>query len=529
MNRLITTVLIGLVGINTIVQAQGTAGRPRLVVGIVVDQLRTDYLDDLRDPFGEKGFKRLMKQGVFMRDVDFRKTAGDAATATAVIYTGAWPSQNGLSAATRYDISTRRSVPILSDAGTLGNYTTEGYSPAGLRLSTIADEIAVDGIGLPAIYSISTDPQQAVVMSGHAGKGAAWIDDATGRWATTTYYPDFPQPFRTANQYNPLSKRIDTLVWKPSRALSVYPGIPPQKKYYPFSHTFPRSDRDSYRRFKTSAPANEMVAEMATECLKGLKLGSNGGGIDMLNIGLTAAPYKDVRDGDFRVELEDTYLRLDGVIGRLLDEIDRTAGLDNTVVYLTGTGYYNDATIDDARYRIPTGELRLKRVKSLLNSYLSAKYGNGDYVLGIHGTELYLDHSAIEGKRLDPAEIRRESRDFLVKMSGVETARTLDDILGSGSVETESLRLRVDPKNSGDIFLTVTPGWAVTDDLTYPGSTHPVRTGEILTPAFIMGADVPVTEIGTPVDASAIAPTVTSILHIRSPNGAVSRPLTLRH
>lgn len=526
MNRLITTVLLSLVTINTMVQAQ--TSRPRLVVGIVVDQLRTDYIDYLRHMFGEKGFKRLMDNGVFMRDVDFHRSVTDAPSATAVLCTGNWPSTTGLPNATIYDPASKRSVAALSDQKMVGNYSDEAYSPAALRISTIADEIAIDGAGVSAIYSVSTDPQQAIVLSGHAGKGAVWIDDSNGRWASTTYYSDFPQPLAIRNQYSPLSKRLDTIRWTPSRPLKDYPGVPPQKKIYPFKHIFPTSDKNVYKYFKRSAPANTEVADAAIECMKSYGMGKRGEAIDMIGIGLSAAPYKGVRDGDYRIELEDTYLRLDAEIGKILDEVDRTVGLNNALVWVASTGYYDDATTDDPRYRIPTGEFSLRRAESLLNAYLSAKYGNADYVESLHNGQVYLDRSLIERKNLNLDDIRNESRTFLLKMSGVAHAYTLDDILSGRIPGTEALRLSVDAKTCGDIFLSFNPGWNITDDINYPTTTWPVRTGQVLTPAFIMAPDVKVEEIGTPVDATAIAPTITSALHIRSPNGAEHRPMPLK-
>lgn len=329
------------------------------------------------------------------------------------------------------------------------------------------------------------------------------------------------------NQYNPLYRRADTIQWKPSLKLSDYPGLPAQKRYYPFRYTFPTSDRSVWRRFKISAPANAEVTDVAIECLKSLSLGTRGEAIDMLNVGYTAAPYKYVKDGDFRIELEDTYIKLDAQIGRLLDEIDRTVGLGNTLICLSSTGYYDDATPDGEKYRIPTGDFSLKRAESLLNAYLSAKYGNGDYVETICDGQVYLDHKAIESRQLRLEEVRADAREFLLRMSGVYHAYTLGEV-ASGSVPgTESLRLSVDPKTCGDIFLSVNPGWNIVDDLNYPHQTYPQRMGQYLTPAIIMGPGVKAREIVTPVDAAAIAPTVTSTLHIRSPNGSVARPLSL--
>lgn len=525
MNRLITSVLVGLVGLNAVVCAE--AARPKLVVGIMVDQLRTDYLEYLRDLFGEKGFNRLMKGGVYMRDVDFRTSGLDAVSATAVAYTGSYPAMTGVPSARIYDPKQKKTVAPLEDPQAMGNFTSENYSPAPLRLSTIADEIVIDGAGVNAVYAIATDPQQAVILAGHAGNSAAWLNENSGKWATSTYYHETPPPLNARNYSRPLTSRIDTMQWKPMLPLERYPGIPAQKRIYTFRYTFPTSDRDVYRMFASSPMANTEVTDLAIDYLQGMKLGNRGDAIDMLNLAYTAAPYKYVRDGDFRLELEDTYIRLDAQLGRLFDAIDRSVGLDNALIFLTSTGYYDDATIDDPKYRIPSGEVSVKRATSLLNSYLSAKYGNADYVDSYYDGHLYLDHSVIDQKKLNLGEVVADARGFLAKMSGVSAVYTLDEILAGGSDDTEALRLKTDPKLSGDLYLSFTPGWNVSDDLRYPVSKYPVRSSMTLTPAFIMEKQLAPRTINATVEAAVLAPTVSSTLKIRSPNGASRRPLGL--
>ncbi len=157
------------------------------MVGIVVDQLRTDYIEGLQSRFSEHGFRYLIKDGVYFRDVGFKVSPLDAASATTMLYTrklsGAdWcPVGFGVRANLL-----RASVPsALASAGTVSN---DSFTPENLRLSTVADEVAIDGVGLGAVYSIATEPQQAVIMAGHAAKNAVWLNNTTGNWATSSYY-----------------------------------------------------------------------------------------------------------------------------------------------------------------------------------------------------------------------------------------------------------------------------------------------------------------------------------------------------
>lgn len=507
---------------------QASPARPRLVVGIVVDQLRTDYIEYLQGLFGEKGFRKLMREGVYLKDMDFGVDRLDIASGTAMVFTGNYPSASGVTGSRVYDPATGQSRPVLNDPASIGNYTNDTYSPASLRLSTISDEVAVDGVGFNAIYSIAPDAQQAIIMAGHAGNSAFWLNENTGQWATTTYYKDVPQVINTRNYGSSVASRIDNMRWKPMLPAASYPGLPAQKRLVDFNHSFPRSDKDVYRMFSSTPLANDEVTDLAIDYLKELHLGSRGDVMDMLNIGYTAAPYKYGRDNDNRAELADTYVRLDAQLGRLFDALDQYVGRDNVVVFLSGTGYFDDAMPDDPRYRLPGGDFSMKRAMSLLNSYLTARHGNGNYVSAFIGNELFLDRDAIEAARLDIEELARESRDFLCRMSGVNTAYTMRDVLEGGSPELVALRRSLDPKVSGDIFVEFAPGWAVVDDLHFPTVSKQTRLSPALTPGFIWAPYVEAMEVASPVDATAFAPTVSGILRIRAPNGSASSPLSVK-
>lgn len=523
MNRLLTSVLCGLVGISTVVMADPS--RPRLVVGIMVDQLRTDYIDFLMSRFGKDGFNLLKNQGLYLKNVDYNVKDLDVVNSTAILYTGNYASASGISSEKVYDPASKYPLPILHDPSTLGNFTNETYSPAGLRLSTISDEVAVDGVGLGAIYSISPDAMQSIIMAGHAGTSAFWISDENGKWATTTYYKEVPNSISQRNYRSPLSERIDTMVWTPSKALDTYDGVPVQKKYFPFRHTFPKKSEDRFERFKSSALVNSEVTDIAIDYLKTLRLGQRGDEIDMLNLGYTVAPYKYGVDSDMRMEMQDSYLRLDGQLGRLFSAIKEYVGLDNTLIFLVSSGYFDDAAEDEARYRIPTGTFSMKRATSLLNSYLSAQHGNDQYVDGSYRNMIYLDHSTLEKHGLSVAEVRRDARDFLVKMSGVADVKSLTEIVGETTPELRKISLGLDPKSAGDLRLEFAPGWTVKDDVRLPVLTWQVREGAPATPAFLMGNGIPAKTESMRVDATAIAPTICSVMRIRSPNGAFDKPL----
>lgn len=502
--------------------------RPQLVVGIMVDGLRADYLHMLQGHFGTDGFRRLMDGGVLIENVDYGP-AVDRAGALAMIYTGASPATNGVATTNVYNVERGIERPTLLDPGKIGNYTDETLSPAALLTSTLADELRIDGAGAAYVHSIAPDATCAIIMSGHAGNTAFWINDANGKWATTTHYRDgVPTPVSARNFSEPLSIRIDTTRWQPSLPIADYPCLPAHKKHYPFQHSFSTSNRNCYVLYKQAAPVNTDVTSLATEYIKSMRLGDRNA-MDMLNVAYTVAPYPGSSDIDGRLEMMDAYIKLDRELARLFSAIDAQVGTDGAVVFLTGTPVPPAADVYDPQWQLPTGEFSARKARSLLNMYLIARHGNGDWISGFHNGAFYLNHALIEEHGIDDEELRSDAAKFLCRMSGVAGAHTLDDILEVKADENPSLLKRnTVVTQAADIYVQILPGWELVDDtdpLTPSRTT--VRAHATTAPAIIYApGTVSAARIDTPVDALRIAPTVARILRIRSPNGAQSPPLS---
>lgn len=496
------------------------------MVGIVINGLDIDRVEELRAHMGPNGFNRLLNQGVTITDIDYGSHLDDAA-ATAIIFTGASPAVNGLPASTHYDSETRLRQPILSDHSHLGNFTDETYSPAAIRVSTLADEIRLDANGLGAVYSISPDPSQAIIMAGHAGNSACWINDDTGKWATTTYYKDLPTVIQTINHRQPLSFRLDTINWTPLLPPSTFSFLPSYKQAYPFRHHFPRSDKNRYEAYKNSGPVNAEVTSISADYVKSMTLGSREP-VDMLNLTYTVQPFMFAREADTRAELLDSYLRVDRQLDRLFRAIDASGpGMDNTLVFVAGTPAINATRPDDPKWQIPTGEFSPTRAISLLKMGLMASYGNGDWVLGYHDRQIYLNRQLIKERGKNLEEIRDEAADFLRRMSGVTHAATISEIL-KASPEADNpfpLPRNIDVDSSGDIFLAIAPGWVIVNESNTSAPQIVERSGNATSSAFILYPSIEPAKLTTPVDARVIAPTVARILRIRSPNGAQLPPL----
>ena len=499
-----------------------------LVVGIVIDQLRSDYIEQLQPQFApDGGFNRLMSQGAYFQNVDFGCRGLDIASGTALLMTGAYPNVNGINCQEVYSHEKRRTQPILNDEECAGVFTNEKLSPKVLKVSTLADEVRVNNDGLGHVHAIAPDPQQAIIMAGHAANSAFWINDVDGRWSTSNFYKDQPYPLRAGNNLATLSQKLSQSEWIPLLPLDQYVGIPHARRFYRFRYIFPQAAKDRYTSFKKSALVNEEITSMAIECISHLSLGRRGQ-MDMLNLGYTAAAYPFSKDADNRFELHDTYLRLDQQLGRLFNAIDSLVGAENKVVFVASTGYFTDPRPVDPKYGIPTGEFFPERGVSLLNMFLMATYGNAQWVDGYYNKQFFLNHKQIEQSKLSLAEVRAKSSEFVRQMSGITAAYTYEEILNNPVNDAlKALNRMMLPEYQGDVTIEVAPGWSIVENINAATVTTHVRAEALSTPAFILAPQVKAERYPEPIQATFLAPTLSRILSVRSPNAAFVMPLSL--
>ena len=224
MNRFITSLIVVLAAAN--MNAQQMTGIPKLVVGITVDQLRGDYLQYLYNVFGESGFKKLMKDGIFYDNVDFSFDNPDCASGMATLFTGANPYYHGIISGTIFNPNSDRVESIFYDRNFLGNFTNQTVSPNRLLVSTITDELKIASLGMSKVYAVAPELEQALAARGHAADGAFWIDNINGKWATTAFYKDVPWFLDRFNRNDALDKRLDNMEWTPLLKPDEYKFIP---------------------------------------------------------------------------------------------------------------------------------------------------------------------------------------------------------------------------------------------------------------------------------------------------------------
>ncbi len=500
-----------------------TDGVPKVVVNILVDQLRAAYLEAFMPLYCDDGFKRLFRDGRVYTQTDYPMAHPDAASSAATLATGAPPSSHGIVGRKWIDRNTLRPVFCVNDDRYQGiGGTSDKSAPTFLGVSTIGDELKVASDGKAIVYAIAPFRESAILTAGHAADGALWIDDQTGLWSSTSYYGGLPAWVAARSGYIPLDKLIDNAVWEPSSALvGNFSYFLSGGMRDPFKHKFKGDSR--FADFKTSGLVNGEVAATAIDCLNRTVIGIDPI-TDYLAVTFYAGTYKHTGVSVSPMELQDTYVRLDRALADLIKAVDRKVGVENALFVLTSTGYTDEVNTDLSRFRIPTGTFDMCKASALLNMYLVAVYGPGTYVEACLGTQIYLNHKLIETKQLNLAEVQERTQDFLMQLSGVKDVYTAQRLLlGAWTPGISRIRAGYNPQCSGDVTIEVAAGWHYVNAETRENQL--VRESYISYPIIFFGYGVKAEVVDNPVTVDRIAPTLSKAMRIRAPNACAMAPL----
>lgn len=532
--HLLTTALVLLTSLQVISAAPpkgrgpGSATPPKLIVGIAIDQLRTDYLEALRDRMTDGGFNRLLRQGRVYEQVTFDLDNPDATAALAVLATGAYPFRNGVPAQQVYDTRMARRQSVFYDPAQHGINTVDGLSPRSLISTTLADELKTASLGAARVYAIAPDAEAAILAGGHTANGVLWLDDRGGKWASSDYYPDFPAFVTDQNSSQPFFLNVKKAVWEPLAQAEGPLDIMPYRyaASSPFAHKFFYHGLPCYTWLKTSPFVNDAVLQISERLLQDKQLGARKH-TDMLQLTFYAGTYLHERPELYAEELQDIYLRLDQTIATLLDLIDRSVGLDNTYIYMVGTGatcgHASSADVEGTRL----GEFNAHRCTALLNAHLISLYGKAQWIAGYDNGHIFLNHDAIEAQRLKVSEVQQAAAEFVAMMKGVDEVVTNHQLLHEDFSERIVSRRNAYHKHTGgDLLLSLQPGWVLKADEgaePQPQVRHDVAPGPAI--LFAPKAVAPA-RISVPVQATHIAPTVAHSLRIRAPSACREPALT---
>lgn len=520
MNRFITS-LIAILSIANI-QAQYSEEVPKLVINITVDQLRGDYLQYFSATFGERGFKRLINEGLVYYHVQYDFPQLSQSSAVATLSTGTNPCYHGIVADKRYNFEQKREQSIIYDAAYMGNYTSDNLSPMALLSTTVGDELKIASEGRSDVFAIAPDASEAVLAAGRYANAAFWIEDYNGKWATTTYYKNVPWYVDKYNTNEGIGNNSSDIAWVPTM-MHQYKAFPYSKNATPFKYSFVKNDKERYLKIKTSPFVNSEVTNLAGRFMEYADFGKRTNP-DMLSITYYAGNYREVMNDDFSYEIQDTYYNLDKEIEKLLNLVDKHVGMKNALIVLTSTGYFDSKSKPQEPFK-PAGEFFPNRCTALLNVYLMAIYGQGNWVDGYYNNQIYLNKKLIEDNKVDFNEIIKKSAEFVSLFSGVQNVTTSGQMLFENKSEgSADFQKGIHKKISGNLYLELQPGWVSIDEKT-PDNSKYVRNNAIISPLFFLGMNIHKGEVFREVKATAIAPTVTHVLRIRPPNACKELPL----
>ncbi|WP_221395017.1 alkaline phosphatase PafA [Dyadobacter sp. NIV53] len=508
--------------------------RPKLVVGIVVDQMRYDYLYRYYDQYAEGGFKRMMNEGFNCRNNHYSYALTVTAAGHASVYTGSVPAINGIVGNEWFDNIAKQSVYCVEDStvATVGsNNTSVGkMSPRNLLTSTVTDQLRIATNFRSKTIAVAIKDRGSVLPGGHTSNGSFWFDSKTGNWVTSTYYMnDLPQWAKDynakkmpseylkkgwqlllpANQYTQSSP--DDVAWEgklPGAAKPVFP------------YELAGLAGDAFGIIANTPWGNTITKEIAIEAVKGENLGK-GKETDFLAISFSSPDYIGHRAGPNSMEQQDDYLRLDREFADLFGFLDGWVGKGEYTVFLTADHGVVDVPGFAAEHKLPSGLVDRKVVNATVKDVLFEEFGKGLFVLSGENNQLYLNHSLLKEKKITVEDVTKVLRGELIKIPGVADILNLTD-MGKAPFNTYQLELyknNVNPKRSGDIQIITQPGWFYG---TSTGTSHGTPYNyDTQVPFVLFGWGINKGETLKRTSVSDIAPTIAALLHILPGSGNI--------
>lgn len=502
--------------------------KPRLVVFIVVDGLKTEHIHTLWNDLNKNGFKRLYEQGAVCNHAYYPILSTGLAPDFATLATGSTPFYHGIVGNSFFNRVTNELQPSLEDDNYNGIGTADALSLQALLASTCSDELKMNTGGKSKIFSIGIHAADAMLLAGHAADGAVWVNRETANLATSTFFAlGLPRWADQANVNHWVENGIKQ-EWRPLYNITSYffPAAHPDA-----SHGFDYQNNGTsmsqiMATYKTSPFVNTLVKDLAVKAITDEKMGQDDYP-DFLGLEFSVEVKGDPSSELSSAEKEDMYLRLDNDLADLINQIDSYVGLNHTIIVLTGTQGepHQQKTLE--KYNIPTGQFVPVRSMALLNLYLMAIYGQHQWVLGCHDKNIYLDHAYIEQKGISLQQIQEKTAHFMLELQGVQTALTDSEIMaadGNGFDEASRMKNSFNKRRSGDVVFTLMPGWVEVDN-----------NGKILSIDNDRHSYVPIVFFGDGIlpqmmsnlSITDIAPTISSLLQTQFPNANVGTPIPL--
>ena len=480
--------------------------KPKLVLTIVVDQFRYDYLTRFRNEYSG-GLARLLTQGAVFTNAGYIHVPAITAVGHSTILTGATPSMSGIVGNDWYDRDEAARVSSVSDAKTqlLGG-SGPGSSPNRLLVSTLGDELKMAGGGKPRVIGVSLKDRAAILPSGHMADGAFWFDPKTGNFVSSSYYyKELPPWVQQFNAPRPADK---------------YRGVTW------LGHKLPEDNARLFAALEATPFGNDLIEAFTEQALAAEQLGTRES-TDLLTVSFSSNDYVGHSYGPDSPEVRETALATDRQLEKLFQAVERQVGAGNYLVVFTADhGVAPVPEVNVAR-KMPGGRIDGAVIRAAVQGALVKKYGAGDWVTATFDLALYLNQPLIAQKKLDLAEVEREAARAIQALPHVSQVYTLREMTQGGGVRdavSQKVANGFHWRRGPDVELIPDPYWMVG---TGKGTGHATPYGyDTHVPVIFMGPGIRPGQYHASIAVNDIAPTLATILEIETPSGSIGRVLT---
>ena len=516
---------------------------PKLIVGIVIDQMCYDYLYRFESKFSENGFKKLMKGGMNCHNTQYNYVPTYTGPGHASIYTGSTPGNHGIVANEWYVRSRKTETNCVGDSlvKTVGSNSDDGQkSPRNLIANTITDQLRLTYTNSKVI-SVSIKDRSAILPGGHLSNGSYWYDYATGGFVTSSFFMKELPPW--VSEFN-MEKRADNYLkqsWNTLYPVSSYTESGPDNSPYeqllggkktaefPYDLKAMSKHINAYELFTLSPFANTFLADFALKALKNEQLGTDETP-DFLAISFSSPDIAGHSFGPYSVEMEDMYLRLDLEIEKIIDQLESTVGKENFVLFLTA----DHAVVPVPQFltdkQLPGGYVFIKPLEKELNTALEQKFGHR-LIEAITNNNIYLDRRTISDKQLNKTEIEEFIYNRLLGKKGIKMAYTSSRLLnpGTGDEWLSLVQKGYRYEESGDLIFILEPGYlpkSERNDGTERGTSHgSAYNYDTQVPLLWYGKGISAGNIYRKVEITDITATLAPILHVQRPNACTGQTI----
>ncbi|MBC7722749.1 MAG: alkaline phosphatase family protein [Pedobacter sp.] len=508
--------------------------RPKLVVGIVVDQMRWDFLYRYAARYSANGFKRLLGEGFSCENALIPYTPTYTAVGHTCIYTGSVPAIDGIVGNNWWDKATQRSVYCSEDNSvkTVGapDGTNGKQSPKNMLVTTIGDEIRLATNFRSKVIGVALKDRGSILPAGHSATAAYWYDINSGNWITSTYYmTDLP---KWASDFN-AKKMVDNYYengWNTLYPINTYTQSTADEKDYenkPFDKDqtkFPYALKQfvgkKYGSIATTPFGNSMTFEMAKAALDNEQLGK-GAETDMLCVSLSSTDYVGHSFGPNSIEIEDTYLRLDKDLGDFLSYLDAKVGKGQYTVFLSADHGVAHVPAFMKENKLPGGTFSEGDAMKQMNLSLKEKFGLDKLVVSVLNYQVHLNHPIIDSVKADGAAITKWIINYLQQQDAIAQVFAIRDLMTT-PLPTKMKDMFTNgyfPARSGDIQIVLKPGYI---DGGNTGTTHGLWAPyDAHIPMIFYGWGIKHGHTNRETYMTDIAPTITALLHVQMPSGSV--------